>query len=93
VPEEVRAISAFFNTAAWDETRDVLEREQTLLLTDRADELLSAALEQDRQNHDPESQKLAAYTEAHLKLLRRAREVGIPAAWEEFKAKHIASEE
>ena len=91
--EEVRAIKAFLATNSWEETRSVLEREQALLLTESVSQFLADAITHAWQSDDPEIRKRAQYLEAHLTLLQRAREVGIPAAWEEFTAVYISSSE
>jgi hypothetical protein len=87
-----RALRAFLNNGSWEETRAVLEREQALLLTRLADQLLSAAMDYASQSADPQVQARAAYLELHRTLLRRSRTLGIPAAWAEFEAYRQAAE-
>jgi len=91
-PEVVRALRAFLNTPSWPEMRSVLEREQALLLTDEADQFLSALIEQAQQSNDPEAQQQANLLIAHLLLLLRARESDIPTAWAWFEQEFLNSE-
>jgi CHAT domain-containing protein len=74
-PSIHRVCIAFAN-ASWEEKHTLLEEEQAFLLKPAVDNLFSSLLV--RQRHlDWEPSRL---------LLRRSREVGIPAAWREFEA-------
>ncbi len=84
------ALVAFLNTNSWDETRAILEREQALLLTAVADQVVAARIAQAVQEQD---QRRADYLTAHRTLLRQARAMGVPAAWEEFEAARQTAEE
>ena len=82
-PEAVSyALQALLSTKSWDETRAVLDREQPLLLTQTAQLSLLALIAKAREETNAEA---ADYFERHLRLLRRAREVGIATAWAEFE--------
>jgi hypothetical protein len=81
-----RALKALLNTANWSETRQILEREQHLLLTDACDQLLSELLNAAQRDSDPRATSGAVYLGLHRRLLRRARAEGIDHAWDEFEA-------
>jgi hypothetical protein len=81
---------AFLDAGSWEEKRGVLQREQTLLLSESVSQVLSLMIGRAWRNDEQED---ARYLEAHQKLLVRAREVGIEAAWAEFEAARRAHEE
>ncbi len=86
VEEVIRALETLLNTSSWQETRAVLEREQTLLLSETADRLLAANVIGARQQGD---QKRVDLLELHYELLKRVWEIGLSAAWEEFQATRL----
>lgn len=75
-------LDTFLQTGSWEEMGVVLEREQALLLSDKADQVLTAIVAQALQSNDA---KHARYLRIHRALLRRAREVGIRPALLEFR--------
>lgn len=75
-------LDSFLQTSSWEEMGIVLEREQALLLSDKADQVLTAIIAQALQSNDA---KNARYLRVHRALLRRAREVGIHPALLEFR--------
>jgi hypothetical protein len=75
-------LERFLQTSSWEEMGVVLEREQALLLSDKADQVLTAIVAQALQSNDA---KNARYLRIHRALLRRAREVGIHPALLEFR--------
>src|SRR5438046_81774 len=79
------ALLRFLNTDSWYETRAVLEDEQSLLLTDRADQIITSLIEQHEQYDEQQHIRMAHYISLHRTLLRRARMVGIPRAWNRFE--------
>lgn len=82
-PEEVHPIlQAFVTTSSWEETRAFLEREQALLLTNTANQLLESWVIQAAQNNHTGQ---ANYLNNHRILLLQARKLGIPDAWAEFE--------
>jgi len=75
-------LDTFLQTGSWEEMGVVLEREQNLLLTDKADQVLTAIIAQALQSNNAQH---ARYLRIHRALLRRAREVGIRPALLEFR--------
>jgi hypothetical protein len=69
----------------WSETREVLEREQRLLLTDTADEFLGALMRAASRYDSEEAQDSYDYLRLHRQLLRDARNRGIDPAWVTFQ--------
>jgi len=67
----------------------LLERDQALLLSKTASQILALMVERAWRNDEEDD---ARYLEAHLTLLARARELGVEAAWAEFEAARQASE-
>jgi hypothetical protein len=84
-PEQVLAatIYAFLSARSWEETLAFLKRNQALLLSEPAREFLSRLVGQAWRIPDEDD---ARYMEVHLKLLTRARQIGLDAAWAEFEA-------
>jgi tetratricopeptide (TPR) repeat protein len=83
--EIVAAVQAFtsIKMSSSAEIRNVLEKEQALLLTDEADQILSVLISQVRQNVDHRAQrKRSNVLSAYRVLLHKAREAGISAAVE-----------
>src|SRR6266581_656603 len=80
-----QAIMRLLNTDSWDQTHEVLEQEQSQLLTDRADQILMFLIEQHEQFNDLQHIQTANYISLHRSLLRRARMVGISRAWKRFE--------
>jgi hypothetical protein len=89
-PREVaavaRALRRLLSTNNWAEARQILEREQALLLSDVSDRMLEDLLINARNDDNPLALKGVVYLGLHRRLLRRAREVGISQAWSEFEA-------
>ena len=79
------ALKTLLSTENWSETRQILEREQRLLLTEACDQLLSELLSAAQRDDDPRALRGAVYLGLHRRLLRRAREEGIDQAWTEFE--------
>ena len=73
------------NTDSWYETRAALEGEQLLLLTDKADQIITSLIEQHERYDEQQRTRVAQYILLHRMLLRRARMVGIPRAWKRFE--------
>jgi CHAT domain-containing protein len=85
-----RALDAFVDVPAWDQTCAVLMREQTLLLSLEAEEQLSARLR--RLTPEPpftatDHPQLVTLALKYA-LLRGARRVGIAATWERVSTEH-----
>jgi CHAT domain-containing protein/tetratricopeptide (TPR) repeat protein len=78
------ALNALLNAPNWDETRAVLEGEQSMLLSDAAVARLQAAVEDARKSGAGEREVLL---ELRLGLLQGARARGIEIAWPEFLAR------
>lgn len=76
------ALKQLLTTDSWDQTHTVLEREAALLLTPLCDQMLGDLIAAARADDDPRAAKGITYLELHRDLLRRARQEGIPAAWE-----------
>ncbi len=80
-PEIVRAVRAFTGTTSREEAQTYLQRERSLLFTDSADQLLSALVDQVRQNADPEAEMTrSVHLRARLYELRNARQAILQAA-------------
>lgn len=74
-PEIVQAVQTFASTTSWEEEQVQLQQKPGLLFTDSADQLLSALVDQVRQNADPEAEKKrSAQLKERLGVLRNARE-------------------
>ena len=97
-PEEVfpavtKFLDAYMPPGGWEETYAVLVREQRLLLTDTADEIITHLMENVLQDvlekMTDVPQKIIEHMEnslfMHRWLLRRCRVVGIATAWAEFQ--------
>src|SRR5438132_14221567 len=97
-PEEVfpavtKFLDAYMPPGGWEETYAVLVREQRLLLTDTADEIITFLMENTlegiRKEKTDVPQKIIEHMEnslfMHRWLLRRWRVIGIAAAWAEFQ--------
>ena len=80
---------SFLDARSWEEKRGVLEREQALLLSEPASQVLALLIGRAWRNDEEDD---ARSLEAHQKLLARAREVGIEAAWAKFQALRRAAE-
>ncbi len=80
----LRAVQAFVMAETWGETHKVLEREQSLLLTELADQLLTILIIEAKNSDDPQHRAFGAILEQHRTLLRRSRQIGIDQAWSEF---------
>jgi hypothetical protein len=84
-PEVVRVVRALLNDkSSWEEIRALLEQEQMLLMTEEADQLFCALIEQAQQDDTRIAKDRADYFAAHLLLLRDARASSMPAAWDRF---------
>jgi CHAT domain-containing protein/tetratricopeptide (TPR) repeat protein len=79
------AVQGFVNAQTWNESYDLLQRDQALLLTDEADQILTRAIDEARSRSDPQAHQFANLLEVHRTLVRRCRELGIEAAWREFR--------
>ena len=97
-PEEVfpavtKFLDAYMPPGGWEETYAVLVREQRLLLTDTADEVITFLMENTLKDIRKEKadvpQEIIEHMEnslyMHRELLRRCRVIGIAAAWAEFQ--------
>ncbi len=88
-PKDVNAVSqaltALLNARDWNETHLVLEREQALLLTETAEQILQGLTQEAQQSGTPDSARNAAYFMLHLTLLHHARISDIPTAWKLFE--------
>ncbi|MEJ5241402.1 MAG: CpXC domain-containing protein, partial [Anaerolineales bacterium] len=71
---------AFIQAKTWDESRRILEQHPELL-TDEADALLEQLIQAAKAQQDENARQLF---EQHRNLLRRCREVGIEAAFQEI---------
>lgn len=81
-----RALRNLLSTDNWTDVRQILERDQSLLLTDTSDRLLDELLVSARRDDDPRALRGVVYLGLQRRLLRRARVVGIDQAWQEFEA-------
>ena len=72
-------VLAFINADNWDESRRIVEENSERLLSDEADAVFALLLEQYKGN-----EKATRILELHRTLLRRCREIGIAAAFEEL---------
>jgi hypothetical protein len=79
------ALRTLLTTPSWNETRRVLEQQQTLLLNDLCDQFISQLITAAGRDPDPRAARSALFLELHRRLLRRARSEGIPSAWEAFR--------
>ena|SRR5258708_28623073 len=97
-PEEVfpavtRFLDAYMPPGGWEETYAVLVREQRLLLTDTADEIITHLMENILNDVLKEITDVPPEIIEHMEnslfmhrwLLRRCRVIGIAAAWAEFQ--------
>lgn len=78
------ALKHLLGTESWNETYAAFVRDQALLLTETADQFLSALIQVARQDHSPHGVEGVHYLEMHRTLLREARTHGIDVAWEHF---------
>lgn len=76
------ALSAFINAPAWPESRRVLEAQATLLLSDAADQRLSAEIEAVRRAGNEEVADLLGI---HREILRQCRRRGLPAVFADLE--------
>ena len=79
------AIKSLLTTSTWDETRQVLEREQDLLLTDTCDSLLTELIAAAERDHEGHTARNLVYLKMHQRLIQLARSEGIRAAWSSFE--------
>ena len=79
------AIKSLLSTSTWDETRQVLEREQELLLTDTCESLLSELIAAAERDHEEHAARNLVYLKMHQRLLELARREGITVAWSSFE--------
>lgn len=90
VPEDLHthaiseALKRLLGTESWNETYATFVRDQAVLLTETADQFLSALIQVARQDHSPHGTEGLHYLEMHRTLLREARTQGIDAAWAHF---------
>lgn len=87
------ALTAFLNNHSWSETRAILELEQSLLMTDIVEDILTTLIEEARQSNSPNGQQRVGYLILHLKLLQEAQVDGISAAWKSFMARLGSNEQ
>jgi hypothetical protein len=89
-PSEVaavaRALRRLLSTNNWADVRQILERDQALLLSEASDRILEDLLINARNDDDPRALKGVVYLGLHRRLIRRAREVGLSQAWSEFES-------
>lgn len=79
--EIAQALALLIYTSTWEKTRKVLEDQQSVLLLDRALELLGFMVVELYQKGDIDDAKnVAQYQE----LLARARVLGVALAWQNF---------
>jgi hypothetical protein len=76
------AIRALLMTHSWAETRQVLERDQELLLSETCERILREMIMAAERKQD---ERYRVYLTLHQRLLRLARREGIPAAWASFE--------
>jgi CHAT domain-containing protein len=91
----VRSVSEAFQelvNAPIQEKPAILQRKKHLLLTDIADRIAIALIENHRKSDDPDERRLTDYLEAHRHLLRRCRESGTAVIWVELEAIREAHE-
>ena len=81
-----RALYALGDAKGWSEQLAVLEREQALLLTDTAEQILNGLILQAQQSDDPSQQQQVSYFKFYLALLHEARTRGILTNLEEYEA-------
>ena len=79
-----RAIRSLLTTTTWDDTRQILEREQRLLLTDTCEKLFSDLINATERDHDEHAARNLVYLKMHQRLLQIARKEGIAIAWSSF---------
>lgn len=77
------AVAEFVNARTWVASKLILKQRQNLLLTDTADEILSAFIAQRHRDGDGDVRNL----EEHRRLLARCRQKGIDAAFAERSQK------
>lgn len=84
----LRTLEAWMLTETWDESRLVANERQRVLLSSAAERLLAQMLEQTQASASEfeEASEMLPMLTTHLQLLRRSREVGIDAAYDEFLA-------
>lgn len=82
------ALSAFINAADWPESRRVLEAQTTLLLSDAADERLTAEIDAVRQAGNAEVAELLGI---HREILRQCRRRGLPAVFADLAEQEDAA--
>jgi tetratricopeptide (TPR) repeat protein len=76
-----QVIQQFGTADTWTESKRIVEEQQHLLLTDAADGLLGQILQAAQDANDEQATRVF---EKHRHLLRRCREIGIDAAFEEL---------
>ncbi len=77
------AVRSFLTTENWTETRKVLEENQEVLLRPEVEELFAANIRHAREQGQTQA---ADMMQIHLMLLRDAKKLGIPAAFERLEA-------
>jgi len=79
--ELLNAVKAFVSAEDWDGSRRVLNENRDLLLSDEADAMLEALLDEFVDQPQP-----TALVRVHRDLLKRCREIGVDAAFAELQA-------
>ena len=74
--EIMEAVQAFITAETWADSKQIVETNRDVLLTDAADEVLASLLEQYKDDENATRQ-----LEEHRRLLLRCRDEGIEAAF------------
>ncbi len=80
----IGALRTLLATESWNDTYAIMERERDRLLSDTAEQFLSALIQVARQDSTPQANEGVRYLELHQTLLRETRRIGLAAAWEHF---------
>jgi CHAT domain-containing protein/tetratricopeptide (TPR) repeat protein len=88
----LKALNRFLDASS-EEMRALLERDQALLLTGTALQILNSRIQALQESEDWRQLLRAQYLEFHRTLLQRARLLGIAGAWQELEAKSAAAQQ
>ena len=80
------AVRELLGTETWSDTLNQLIQHQSQLLTDSADQLITALIQLAMQETSPDAIESIKYLELHRALLRDARSIGIDRAWSNFES-------
>jgi hypothetical protein len=78
------AIRSLLTTSTWDETRQILERERNLLLSETCARLFTDLIRTTEREHGEHAGRNLVYLKMHQRLLQLARTDGISRAWASF---------